>query len=409
MQFTATFVSLSLALLAAAGPIDIRAAFTLDNGKDAQALNAKFAGLSASSSCTPGENACVNGAFAQCVDGKFVLAPCAGGLTCVALPLVNSKGTSITCDTEADALTRISNTGATGGLNGRSIEGRASFTLQNGKDAQALNAKFATLSKTSSCTPGQNACVDGQFAQCVNGQFVLSPCSGGTQCVALPLVLSAGTSITCDTEADAIQRIANTGATGGLAGKRELTARDATAPAACASKRRRDLSTRSPGGIAKRIAQTDLPQVAQQWQDLCLASGGDTSAANGNPCVQLAGVDGINALLANGDICLQQDVADKMVDFAKGSGINNKDALIKFAQTYLAHPRNALNINGVVPSTPFCQKAVKNSELKGIFHKQLDGVDKGLFGNPSLGVFAFGDPRTCPFGQSPNVNSCSCE
>jgi len=410
MQFTATFVSLSLALLAAAGPIDKRAAFSLDNGHDAQALNAKFAGLSASSPCTAGENACVNGAFAQCVNGNFVLAPCAGGLTCVALPLVNSRGTSITCDTEADALTRISNSGATGGLAGRSIQERASFTLKNGQDAQALNANFATLSADSSCTAGQNACVNGQFAQCVNGKFSLSPCGGGTQCFALPLVLSAGTSITCDTEADAVQRIANTGATGGLAGKRELVSRDATGPPACeASKRRRDLSTRSTSGIAKRIAQTDLPQVAQQWQNLCLASGGDTSAANGDPCVKLAGQDGINALLANGDICLQQTVADEMVDFAKSAGVTNKDALIQFAQTYLAHPRNALNINGVVPSTPFCQQAVKNSELNGIFHKQLDGVDKGLFGNTALGVFAFGDPRSCPFGKKANVDACSCE
>ena len=123
MYFTnAIIATLSLALLANAGPIDRRAAFTLQNGKDAQALNAKFRGLSASSSCTDSENACVNGAFAQCANGKFVTFPCAGGLTCVALPLVNSKGTSITCDTEADASTRIASTGATGGLFGRDLE-----------------------------------------------------------------------------------------------------------------------------------------------------------------------------------------------------------------------------------------------------------------------------------------------
>ena len=95
MRFSSiVFLPLALAGLVAAGPIaEKRASFTLQNGKDAQALNRKFASLSASSKCTTGENACVGGAFAQCVDGKFVTTPCAGGLTCVALPLVNSPGT----------------------------------------------------------------------------------------------------------------------------------------------------------------------------------------------------------------------------------------------------------------------------------------------------------------------------
>lgn len=120
---------------------------------------------------------------------------------------------------------------------------RASFTKQNGLDAQKLNAKFQTLSASSSCTSGQNACVNGQFAQCVNGKFALTACAGGLTCFALPLVNSAGTrfvqlhavifdvvltrfttSITCDTQADAVARIANTGATGGLTGKRSLEA-----------------------------------------------------------------------------------------------------------------------------------------------------------------------------------------
>ena len=123
-----------------------------------------------------------------------------------------------------------------------------SFALQNGQDAQALNRKFQSLSTSSSCTSGEQACVQGQLAQCVNGQFVLAPCASTLQCVALPLVLKPGTryaqklaeisigpfwpgyltwlhSITCDTQQDAESRIANTGATGGLLGKREIEAR----------------------------------------------------------------------------------------------------------------------------------------------------------------------------------------
>ena len=72
--------------------------YPIENGKDALALNAKFATLTASSSCTDGENACVGSGFAQCVGGKFVITQCAGGLTCAALPLVNKRGTvSVFC------------------------------------------------------------------------------------------------------------------------------------------------------------------------------------------------------------------------------------------------------------------------------------------------------------------------
>ncbi|KIK09012.1 hypothetical protein K443DRAFT_672054 [Laccaria amethystina LaAM-08-1] len=92
--------------------------FKLQNGQDAQALNKKFAGLTSSSSCAAGENACVNGGFAQCVGGKFAVTECSPTLICAALPLVNSRGTSITCTTPADALARIQATGATGGISG---------------------------------------------------------------------------------------------------------------------------------------------------------------------------------------------------------------------------------------------------------------------------------------------------
>ncbi|THH12642.1 hypothetical protein EW146_g7507 [Bondarzewia mesenterica] len=156
----------------------------------------------------------------------------------------------------------------------------------------------------------------------------------------------------------------------------------------------------------RRIAQADLPAVAQQWQNLCLVSGGDIFT--NEPCVQLAGIDGINALLASGDPCAQQDNADAMVDFAKSAGVTNGDALITLAIAYRKHPRNALNINGVVPSTPYCQKSPKNSELAGIVNAQLDGVDPGLFGGPNFPILPFGEDGTCPFGQTPDVSTCSC-
>jgi len=103
----------------------------------------------------------------------------------------------------------------------------------------------------------------------------------------------------------------------------------------------------------------------------------------------LAGQKGIAALLANADTCAQQVNADAMVDFAKSPGINNKQALIDNAIAYRKHPRNALNINGITPSTLFCQKAPRNAELKGVVNAQLQGVDPGLFGSPNTGIVAF--------------------
>lgn len=92
--------------------------------------------------------------------------------------------------------------------------------------------KFKALTADSACNTGDIACVDDKFAQCVGGKFVLQACGGGTMyvklhrclgactnsiflpsCAALPLVNSAGTSVTCTTAADRDARIAATGAT----------------------------------------------------------------------------------------------------------------------------------------------------------------------------------------------------
>jgi len=404
MRFMSIAFVLSSAVLVSASPYDRR--FSPEaNGEAAKALTEKFKTLTVDSPCTDGDNVCLsNGDFAQCANGKFIATPCADTLTCQALPLVNSAGTSVTCDTAADAATRLANTGAKRALSfliaNVPINRRDSFTEANGQAAKALEEKFKTLTVDSPCTDGENVCLsNGDFAQCANGKFVATPCADTLTCQALPLVNSAGTSVTCDTASDAATRIANTGA------KRttlELASRDAVAPPACKSKKKRGTNVT----IAKRIAQADLPAVAQSWQDLCLKSGGDIET--NTPCVTLAGDNGISSLLANADACAQQDNADAMIDFANSKGVTNKQALIDNAIAYRKHPRNALNINGVTPSTPFCQKAPKNSELNGVVNGQLDGVDPGLFGSPNTGIVAFGDPSSCPFGKTPDVAACTC-
>jgi hypothetical protein len=86
--------------------------FVKQNGLDAIALNQKFSGLTATSTCKDGENACVKKQFAQCVGTTFVLTNCATTEICAALPLVNKAGTSVTCTTQADLDARIKATGA---------------------------------------------------------------------------------------------------------------------------------------------------------------------------------------------------------------------------------------------------------------------------------------------------------
>jgi hypothetical protein len=59
--------TLAFALLSFGSPLR-RAAFTEQNGVDAKNLAAQFASLTPGSPCNSGENACIQGAFAQCLD-----------------------------------------------------------------------------------------------------------------------------------------------------------------------------------------------------------------------------------------------------------------------------------------------------------------------------------------------------
>ena len=97
----------------------------------------------------------------------------------------------------------------------------SNIQLQNALSAQKLNAHFSTLTSSSSstsCSEGDQACVDGAFAMCVGGKFVSMGCAAPTRCFALPLVNKAGTSLACTTQEDAEARFAVAGAMGGITG-----------------------------------------------------------------------------------------------------------------------------------------------------------------------------------------------
>jgi len=126
------------------------------------------------------------------------------GATVAAPPVVATSPATAPATAPANAATAVTAAPTAASASG--------FALQNGQEAKALNAQFATLTASSTCTDGEQACVGGGFAQCVGGQFSVTQCAGGLSCFALPLVNEPGTSITCDTQADADARIANTGA-----------------------------------------------------------------------------------------------------------------------------------------------------------------------------------------------------
>ncbi|KAG1834627.1 hypothetical protein DFJ58DRAFT_691511 [Suillus subalutaceus] len=143
------FVTLVLSSFATALPSPKRrgGSFVLQNGIDAINSNNQFQSLTASSPCTSG-NACVNGEFAQCVNGQYVLTSCGSGLMCAALPLVNSAGTSITCTTQADLNSRILATGAT--ANGTSTSGSSSSATTTSSSASTATSTAGSGSNSNS-------------------------------------------------------------------------------------------------------------------------------------------------------------------------------------------------------------------------------------------------------------------
>ncbi|GBC01970.1 hypothetical protein RclHR1_00440036 [Rhizophagus clarus] len=109
MKFQSTIILVALCIFSTlfASVIEAKPCIQQLNAKDATLLNIKYKKLTENSPCNIGDFACVKGKIAQCVQGKFVLTSCAPTLTCTALPLVNSRGTSTTCDTPQDAASRI--------------------------------------------------------------------------------------------------------------------------------------------------------------------------------------------------------------------------------------------------------------------------------------------------------------
>ena len=137
--------------------------------------------------------------------------------------------------------------------------------------------------------------------------------------------------------------------------------------------------------------ESSFSSFVQTWKTLCPSSGGDIYT--NDPCSQLAGFAGVNALMEFADPCDQQHIADSMITFAKSKGIKNKDSLIKFALQYRKHYRNSVEILGVIPSSFYCMETPVNSELDGVSNAQMSGTNPGIFGSPSSPLAPFGSSK----------------
>lgn len=84
---------------------------------------------------------------------------CTSSLSCFALPLVNSPGTSIACDTKEDALARISASGASGGLTG---SGNNTTTPSSVSDSTPTSISSSAASTPTSGNSNSNATASGQ-------------------------------------------------------------------------------------------------------------------------------------------------------------------------------------------------------------------------------------------------------
>ena len=117
-------------------------------------------------------------------------------------------------------------------------------------------------------------------------------------------------------------------------------------------------------------------KCAHQLNILHAQLASSTDIFTSEPCANLAGVARINTLLPTGDVCEQQDNADKMTDFAKSPGVKVQDALVAAAIAYRKHPRNAEDIGGgLIPSISYCTKNPCNQEFVGVVNEQLPGIN----------------------------------
>ena len=88
------------------------------------------------------------------------------------------------------------------------------------------------------------------------------------------------------------------------------------------------------------------------------------------------------------------DAADEMIDLAKS--LNNNADMIELAKIFIQQPQTPSGSLAV----PYCQRAPNNTELKGFYHCQFQGVTQNTF----TGNLPVGDTGTIPYGLTSAVS-----
>jgi len=114
--FILAFLAVLVPSLVSAGPVALDNTTLLANGQQAQILNSEFENLQVNDPCYTGETACINNAFAVCIDNAWQTQSCPSTKTCFALPQIRTSGTFVACTSQRNAASIIAATGAQGGI-----------------------------------------------------------------------------------------------------------------------------------------------------------------------------------------------------------------------------------------------------------------------------------------------------
>jgi len=256
---------------------------------------------------------------------------------------------------------------------------RQNPTLAAGQAAVALNNQFSSLTSSSPCTEGQDACVNGQFAQCVSGAFVTTACAAGTICAALPTT-QASPLVTCTTQEDLEQRLAATGAT-------STTSSDAASSAAAVS---------TDGATASSTAAADSA-TASSTADNSATGTASTSSANLQNSTQLDPSQVATGFLQNGQA---------VQEAGQVPSLTSSNNFINFCATTNQQISNGIQIAtgscnpaimGQIPSTqnmPSAKftfptnQAVVTANTPFTVTMNIQGLTTGNFVNADLNYFA---------------------
>ncbi|KZT67619.1 hypothetical protein DAEQUDRAFT_672941 [Daedalea quercina L-15889] len=292
---------------------------------------------------------------------------------------------------------------ATVALPHRVVPRDSSFALQNGQQAIAQNAQFATLTANSSCDSGTNACVGSSFAQCVSGEYVLQSCGSGLICAALPLVNSAGTSITCTTQSDLEQRIAATGATSGSnstssAGSSVVASATAVSSAASSAL----ASTTAVSSVAASASSSAATGGTATSASASAAAPSSTTASSGNDTAAQSSLTLLDSLINTGfeDDGTNDSEAGEIASATSNNNFINFCSTINLPLTNGTQVKNG-SCNaapmGVIASTSAMPSAkfVNPPNLGSVTANQnftialaINNLETGWFVNPDTNYFA---------------------